>query len=143
MGVEDGDVNKEFGRSAAGNTFRRIEGNSVPGRGSIQFFSACRYELCVLIIVTNVLTAETPSTRRKRRDLTLKTLLDELNINSVRNDAAPMAFGEQAAHGFTAAFAVIEREVVHPHRDKAIGERRIHLAGELHGVLQGVFAIIE
>src|SRR6266849_5687238 len=70
-------------------------------------------------------------------------LIDELHVDSVRNDASFVAFGEQAAHGLTAAFAVIEREIVHPHCHKAIRERRIHLAGELHGVLQSIFAIVE
>src|SRR5712691_12067644 len=70
-------------------------------------------------------------------------LVDELDVNRVRNDAALVAFGEQAADSFAATFAVIERQIVHPHRDKAIRQRRIHVARELHRVLQSVFAIVD
>src|SRR5260370_40658455 len=68
-------------------------------------------------------------------------LIDELHVDSVRNDAAFVAFGEQAAHSLTATIAVIKREVVHPHCHKAIDERRIHRATERPGALQSSFAI--
>src|SRR5713226_4868218 len=61
--------------------------------------------------------------------------VNKLHINGVRDNAALVAFAEQTAHGFAAAFAIIERQLVDPHRDEAIGQRGIHVARELHRVL--------
>src|ERR1041384_4623157 len=71
------------------------------------------------------------------------TLGDELHVDFVRDDAALVTFAQQTPNGFAATLGVIERQGVYPHRDEAIGERRIHLARKLQRVLQSILAIVE
>ena len=40
-------------------------------------------------------------------------------------------------------FAVIERPAVHVHPDKLVGQRRVHVARELHGVVERGLAMLE
>ena len=61
----------------------------------------------------------------------------------MRNDAAIVAHIEQLADGFAAVFAVVERALVDVHADEVVGERGVEIAGELHGVGEGFFAMIE
>jgi hypothetical protein len=49
-----------------------------------------------------------PQIRKAPPGKTRLALVGELDVHLMRNDAALVAFGEQAAHGFTAAFAVVE-----------------------------------
>src|SRR5271170_5696327 len=51
--------------------------------------------------------------------------------------------GEEFAHGATPFVAVIERPAVHVHADELVGELGVHVAGELHGVLESRFAVPE
>ena len=47
-------------------------------------------------------------TQRTAKEDTTLPLVGELHVHLMRNDAALVAFGEQAEDGLTAAFAVIE-----------------------------------
>ena len=69
--------------------------------------------------------------------------LNEINLYFVRDDAGLVAFGEEAFDGFAAAIAVVEREVIDPHRDKAVCESGLHIACELHCIRQSVFAVVQ
>ena len=70
-------------------------------------------------------------------------LAGELDVDLMWNDAALVTFLQQTPHRFATALAVIECQVVDPHRDKAIGQRGIHFARKLHRVFQSIFAMIE
>src|SRR5947208_4781910 len=70
-------------------------------------------------------------------------LLNKLRVNRMWNNPAFMSFDEQTLNCFAPALAVIERELIYPHRDKTIRERGIQVARELHRILQGIFAVVE
>ena len=42
-----------------------------------------------------------------------------------------------------AVFAVVERALVDVHADEAVGQRGVEVAGELHGVGERLFAVVE
>ncbi len=46
-------------------------------------------------------------------------------------------------NGFAAIGAVVERALVDVHADEAVGEGGVEVAGELHGVGKGLFAMVE
>src|SRR6267378_6586577 len=50
---------------------------------------------------------------------------------------------DQFSYGLLAFFAVAERPFVDVHADKLVGKLGVHFAGELHGVVQGFFAVLE
>src|SRR5919201_5721292 len=70
-------------------------------------------------------------------------LADEVGDNPARDDAASGALVEEELDGAPAPLRVVERELVDPHPDEAVGELRVHVARELHGVGQGVAAVFE
>src|SRR6266566_7056077 len=55
----------------------------------------------------------------------------------------PGAADNQLYYSLFASFTVAERPLVHIHADKRVGQLGVHLAGELHGVIQGLFAVLE
>src|ERR1043166_3490304 len=70
-------------------------------------------------------------------------LPDELGLAAARDDAARRALVEQALDGAATALRVVERELVDPHRDEAVGQLRVHVARELHGVVERLAAVFE
>ena len=70
-------------------------------------------------------------------------LADEVNVGAMGDDAAIVAHGEQLTNGVFAVFAVVEGALVDVHADEAIGERGFEVAGELHGVGESFFAVVE
>src|ERR1041385_4702246 len=68
---------------------------------------------------------------------------DELGLDAARDDAARRALVEQALDGAATALRVVERELVDPHRDEAVGQLRVHVARELHGVVERLAAVRE
>src|ERR1044071_102767 len=72
-----------------------------------------------------------------------RNLPDELGLDPARDDAALEALVEQALDGAAAALGVVERELVDPHPDEAVGQLRVHVARELHGVRERVAAVVE
>src|SRR2546423_1428362 len=50
---------------------------------------------------------------------------------------------QEALDGPTPAIRVVERELVDPHRDEAVGQLRVHVARELHGVGERVAPVVE
>ena len=61
----------------------------------------------------------------------------------MRNDAAVEAHVEEFLDGFSAVLAVVERALVDVHADEAVGEGGIEVASKLHGVGEGLFAVVE
>src|ERR1700733_7393843 len=87
---------------------------------------------------------ESPSAVRLwLRGCDLAGLADEVYVGAVGDDAAIVAHGEQLANGVLAVFAVVEGALVDVHTDEAVGQGGVEIAGELHGVGQGLFAIVE
>jgi hypothetical protein len=70
-------------------------------------------------------------------------LANEVDICLERNDAALIAHVEQLLDGNPAVVAVVDGALVDVHADEAIGERGVQVAGELHGVLERCFAVVE
>ena len=52
-----------------------------------------------------------------------------------------VTFCQQACYGFFATLAIIERQIVYPHCHEAIGQLRLHVAGKLHGISEGILAV--
>jgi hypothetical protein len=75
--------------------------------------------------------------------LDLVYLADEVYVGAVGDDAAFEAHGEQFANGVFAVFTVVEGAFVDVHADEAIGEGGVEVTRELHGVSQGLFAVVE
>ena len=72
-----------------------------------------------------------------------KELADEVDFGLVGNDAAVVAHFQELADGFAAVFAVVQCALVDVHADEAVGQSRVEIASELHGVVEGGFAVIE
>src|SRR6266436_653947 len=53
------------------------------------------------------------------------------------------AAGYQLFHRLPALFAVAERPIVDVHAHELVGEVGVHLAGELHGVVQSLFPVFQ
>src|SRR2546423_3742951 len=79
-----------------------------------------------------------PETRRSAIGLA-----DEVGDNPVRDDAALGPLVQEALDGPSPALGVVERELVDPHRDEAVGQLRVHVAGELHSVGERVAPVVE
>jgi hypothetical protein len=77
------------------------------------------------------------------RGFGIRRLFHELEFLFVGNQAAFVGLGEEAADGFAAFVAVIERPVVDIHADEFVGEVFAHVAGVLEGVLDGFGAMFE
>jgi hypothetical protein len=61
----------------------------------------------------------------------------------VGNDAAIVAHLEKLVDGFAAVGTVVERALVDVHADEPVGEGRIEVPGELHGIGEGLFTIVQ
>src|SRR5215469_12420904 len=59
------------------------------------------------------------------------------------NKAALVTHFQQLGDGCAAIFSVVERAFVDVHANKFVGLLHVEVAGELHGVLKGFFAILE
>jgi hypothetical protein len=70
-------------------------------------------------------------------------LFDKINPGAMRNDASLKPFVEQAANGFAPAIRIVERQIVDPHCNEAVSRLRIHIAGKLHGIPEGVLSMIQ
>src|SRR5260370_41948241 len=68
---------------------------------------------------------------------------DEVDVGAVGNDAAVEAHVQKPLDGISAVWTVVERALVDVHSDEAVGQRRVEVASELHGVGQGLFAVVE
>jgi hypothetical protein len=69
--------------------------------------------------------------------------VDEVDLRGDGDDAALVAQFEQLADGLAAVGAVVEGAVVHIHADEAVGQAGVEVAGKLHGVFEGLFAVVE
>src|SRR5947207_760608 len=76
-------------------------------------------------------------------ELATLNLSDEVGDNPARDDAALGPLVQEALDGPSPALGVVERELVDPHRDEAVGQLRVHVAGELHGVGERVAPVVE
>src|SRR5215813_11853469 len=81
------------------------------------------------------------SNTRSSRTPQFTRLFSEFNFDCVWNHPSCEAVGKQAPHRFAPLLAVIKRTLIYPHCHKAIGKLWIHVTSELHGVLQGIFAV--
>jgi len=61
----------------------------------------------------------------------------------VWDDAPVIAHLEEFLDGFAAVWAIVECALVDVHADKAVGERGVQVARELHRVLERLFAMVE
>src|SRR5437763_16559452 len=68
---------------------------------------------------------------------------EELDGRRARQKSGLGASLDQLFYGLPALFAVPERPFVYIHPDKLVGQFGIHLAGDLHGVVQGCRAMFE
>ena len=69
--------------------------------------------------------------------------VDEFDLRGNRDDAALVAQGEELADGLAAVGTVVEGAVVDIHADEAVGQARVQVAGKLHGVVEGLLAVVE
>ena len=70
-------------------------------------------------------------------------LVDEVDFWGDGDDAALVAEVEQLADGLAAVGAVVEGALVYVHAYETVGKVGVEVAGELHGVFEGFFAVIE
>jgi len=75
--------------------------------------------------------------------MTRTFLSDELYAGFVGDDAALVAHVEEFADSFAAVVAVIDGAVIDVHADEAVGHGGVKVAGKLHGVFEGLLAVIE
>jgi hypothetical protein len=68
---------------------------------------------------------------------------DKIYVGAVGNDATIIAHLEELVDSFAAIRAVVESAVVDVHADESVGESGIEVAGKLHGVSEGLFAVIK
>src|SRR5260370_36918437 len=59
-----------------------------------------------------------------------------------RQQASLGATLDQLYYGLPALFAVAQSPFVHVHADKLVGQFGVHVAGELHGIVQSFFAVL-
>ncbi len=64
-------------------------------------------------------------------------------MRAVRNNAALEAQFEQFANGLAAVVAVVQGALIDVHADEAVASEVSRSRGELHGILQRFFAVIE
>src|SRR5580698_276225 len=68
---------------------------------------------------------------------------DEVDIGAVGNDATIVAHIEKLTDGFAAVRTVVEGALIDIHAHETVGEGGVEVASELHGVGEGLFAVIE
>src|SRR5260370_38689692 len=59
-----------------------------------------------------------------------------------RQQASLGATLDQLYYVLPALFAVAQSPFVHVHADKLVGQSGVHVAGELHGIVQSFFALL-
>src|ERR1700737_1221023 len=67
----------------------------------------------------------------------------ELGVGRTRYQSGVHAPREKFAHCLASALAIAERPFVHIHSDKFVGQLRIHVARELHRVIDSRFTMLE
>ena len=72
-----------------------------------------------------------------------KSSLYPLYSRRLRNDASFVPHVEQQAYGFASVIAIIQGTLVDIHANEFIGLLGVEVAGELHGVSQSFFAMID
>src|SRR5437762_3330045 len=96
---------------------------------------------------SNVATAQLALFQIVRIFMWLRKMFDLLaqEFNRVRagDDTCLGTAGDEFLHSLFALFAAAERPLVHVHADKLVGEFGFHVARELHGVFQRVFAMFK
>src|SRR5689334_24640881 len=70
-------------------------------------------------------------------------LIEKFDGRGAGKNSGLRAARNQFVDSVLAFFAVAEGPLVDIHADKLIGEIGFHVAGELHGVFQGIFAVLE
>src|ERR1700751_991662 len=68
---------------------------------------------------------------------------DEVDVDGMWDDSALVAEREEFADGFASVVAVVQGALVDVHSDEFVGEDRIEVAGELHGVFECFVAVFE
>ena len=70
----------------------------------------------------NKITAHTPASNPpfNQRTSAAKSAFNEIDSNWVRNHTFFMSFVQKQPDGLSAAVGVVERQIVHPHRDKPV-----------------------
>src|SRR6266852_8385011 len=69
--------------------------------------------------------------------------LHPIHARSLRNNPRVVPHFEQSPHSFAAVVPVVEGTFVDVHANKLIGELGIEIAGELHGVAERFFTMID
>ena len=70
-------------------------------------------------------------------------LVDEVDFWGDGDDAALVAEVQELADGLAAVGAVVEGALVYVHADETVSQAGVEVAGELHGVFEGFFAVIK
>src|ERR1700747_2149745 len=78
-------------------------------------------------------------TTSPRKDLGALTY--EVDVGSMGDDSAVEAHVQNSLNCFTPVRSVVERALVDVHSDEAVGKRGIEVAGKLHGIGEGLFAV--
>src|SRR5208337_307331 len=68
---------------------------------------------------------------------------DEVDLGGDGDDAALEAEVEESEDGLAAVGSVVEGAFVDVHADEAVGQAGVEVAGKLHGVFEGLFAVVE
>src|SRR5690606_11886025 len=71
---------------------------------------------------------------KKRAPMARSLLFNKINLNVVRNNSRLDALVQQSPDAFASPLAVIERQVVYPHRHEPVRQLRRHIPCELHRV---------
>src|SRR3954464_8079356 len=71
------------------------------------------------------------------------SLPHKLNSRLAGDDSSLVSHIQQAAYCLATFRSVVQRAFVHVHPDELIGQLRIDVARELHGVGQGLFTMVE
>src|SRR5215472_1162420 len=75
--------------------------------------------------------------------MSLTITAQKLYFRRTWHQASRRTSGQQFSDGTTAFLAIVERPLIHVHTHKLVGKDGIHIAGKLHGVIEGRLAMIE
>ena len=67
----------------------------------------------------------------------------EVDLCAMRDDAAVEAHVQDLADSLLPIWSVVKGALVDVHSDEAIGQGGVEIAGELHGVVEALFAVVE
>jgi len=90
-----------------------------------------------------VLLAACPRWRLKRRHAGIGAVsIDEVNLRGDGDDARSWP-GRAACDGGAAVGPVVQGALVHVHADEAAGKTDVEVAGKLHGIFEGLLAVVQ